>query len=159
MRGYHHRVAPQDLTERELDAWRTSFQMFELLRNRIERQLHDHSGLSMADYSVLSLLSDAPGGRLRVFELGRAAGWEKSRLHHQLTRMTRRGLVKREPCGSRGMDAVITADGREAIETAAPSHSAQVRALFVDRLTAEQLRQFADMAGIVLDGLRAEEDA
>lgn len=150
-------MAAQDLTERELEAWRTSFQMFERLRARIERQLQRAGGLSMADYSVLSLLSDAPDGRMRVFELGRAAGWEKSRLHHQLTRMTKRDLVDRQPCGPRGMDAVITEHGREVIETAAPSHSAQVRALFVDRLTPAQLDEFAHLASIVLDHLATDD--
>lgn len=146
-------MAEQTLTERELDAWRTSFQMFERLRSRIEQQLQRDSGLSMADYAVLSLLSDAPQGRLRTFELALAAGWEKSRLHHQLTRMAQRGLIDRQPCGSRGMDAVITAKGVEVIEDAAPTHSRQVRELFVDRLTPDQLDEFAALAGIILESL------
>ncbi len=36
-------------------------------------------------YTVLAALSEAAGGRLRAYELGRRLGWEKSRLHHQLT--------------------------------------------------------------------------
>src|SRR6266851_3185575 len=103
-------MAQQGLTERELRAWRAFHQMQELLRARIEQQLQA-SGLSYADYSVLTVLSEAPDGRLRPYELSRIAGWEKSRLHHQLTRMGTRGLITREPCGSRGMYTVITAKG------------------------------------------------
>ncbi len=144
------------LTEHELRAWRVSFEMVELLRTRIEQQLQASSGLSNADYTVLAVLSEAPGGRMRLYELGRVAGWEKSRLHHQLTRMSRRDLVLRERCGSRGMDAVITERGLAALEEAVPSHAQEVRRLFVDRLTPEELNRFADIAATILDGLRAD---
>lgn len=152
-------VTGEGLTVRELQAWRTSVQMLELLRTRLEQQLQASSGLSFADYAVLSLLSEAPDGRMRVYELARAADWEKSRLHHQLTRMGKRGLVDREPRGSRGMDAVITAKGLEAIRKAAPGHSREVRRRFVDCLTPEELDQFAGFARTVLDGLRADQQA
>ncbi|WP_234380307.1 MarR family winged helix-turn-helix transcriptional regulator [Streptomyces sp. CMB-StM0423] len=150
-------MAPQPLTARELRAWRTSFRMLELLRTRLEQQLQASSGLSNADYTVLALLSEAPARRLRAYELGRAAGWEKSRLHHQLTRMGSRGLVARERCGSRGMYAVITEKGLSALREAAPGHAREVRRLFVDRLTAEELDRFAELAGAILDNLEEDE--
>lgn len=151
---------PRDgLTERELRAWRTSLEMLELLRTRIEQQLQASSGLSNADYTVLALLSEAPEGRMSVYQLGRVAGWEKSRMHHQLTRMGNRGLVTRERCGSRRMDAVITTKGLAVIEEAAPSHAREVRRLFVSCLTPEELAQFGGIAGKVLDHLRADQSS
>jgi DNA-binding MarR family transcriptional regulator len=145
-----------ELTERELAAWRASYQMLELLRTRIEQQLLADSGLSNADYTVLALLSEAPNGRMRLFALGRAAGWEKSRLHHQLTRMSTRGLVTRERCGSRGREAVITPKGLTALKDAVPGHAREVRRLFIDRLTPEELDRFGDIAAKLLDSLRAD---
>jgi DNA-binding MarR family transcriptional regulator len=146
----------QGLTERELRAWRTFLEMQELLRTRIEQQLLASSGLSYADYSVLAVLSEAPEGRLRPYELSRMVGWEKSRLHHQLTRMGTRSLITRERCGSRGMYAVITAKGLAALKEAAPSHAQEVRRLFIDRLTPEQLDQLAGIATTILDNLQAD---
>lgn len=154
---YDDRMQRQGLSERELRAWRTSFQMVELLRTRIEQQLQASSGLSNADYTVLAVLSEAPDGRMRGYELGRVAGWEKSRMHHQITRMCRRGLIARERCGARGMDTVITAKGLAALEKAAPSHAQEVRRLFVDRLTPEELDQFADIAATILEHLRSDQ--
>ena len=150
-------MTDQGLTEHELQAWRTSVQMLELLRARLERQLQASSGLSFPDYAVLSRLSEAPDGRMRVYELARAADWEKSRLHHQLTRMGKRGLVDREPRGSRGMDAVITATGLEASREAAPGHSREVRRIFIDALSPDELDQFAGAARTVLGKLRADQ--
>lgn len=146
-------MALHGLTEREQHAWRVSFQMLEVLRNRIEQQLQASSGLSNADYTVLALLAEAPGRRMRLFELGRAADWEKSRLHHQLTRMSGRGLVDRERCGSRGMEAVLTEKGLAALRQAAPGHAQEVRRVFVDQLTPEELDQFASTAAKILERL------
>jgi DNA-binding MarR family transcriptional regulator len=147
----------QGLTGRELRAWRAFFRMQELLRARIEQQLQASSGLSNADYTVLTVLSEAPGGRLRAYELSRMTGWEKSRLHHQLTRMCTRDLITRERCGSRGIYAVITAKGLAAIREAAPSHAQEVRRLFIDRLTPEQIDHLADIATTVLSSLKADQ--
>lgn len=143
----------EGLTERELEAWRRSIRMLEMLRSRLEQHLQADSGLSLADYSVLSVLSETPGGRLRLYELGREVSWEKSRLHHQLTRMAKRDLVDREPCGSRGIEAAITAHGLAVIREAAPGHARAVRQLFVDPVSPAELEQFAEIADTILRNL------
>ena len=141
------------LTEREMTAWRTFYEMQEVLRGRLEQQLQEDSGLSNADYTVLVALSEAPGGRQRPVELGRRLGWEKSRLHHQLTRMCRRGLVQRRSGGGRAIYAAITAVGRKALTSAAPRHRQHVRHLVLDRLTPQQIDQLAVISRTILDGL------
>jgi len=147
----------QGLTERELRAWRSFTEMQYLLMAGIEQQLQATSGMSTADYAVLSLLSEAPGGRLRPYELARVAGWEKSRLHHQLTRMSTRGLIIREPYGSRGRYAVITPKGLAALKDAFPGHAAEVRRLLTGRLTPEQLDQLTGIATSIRDHLKADQ--
>jgi hypothetical protein len=62
------------------------------------------------------------------------AGWEKSRLHHQLARMCTRGLITQERYGSRGIYAAITAKGLAALKDAVPARAREVRRLFIDRL-------------------------
>ncbi|PZG34448.1 transcriptional regulator [Spongiactinospora gelatinilytica] len=128
-----------------------------LLPARLEQQLQAGSGLSNADYTVLALLSEAPGRRMRSYELGRTAGWEKSRMHHQLTRMSRRGLISREPCGSRGIYAVLTDEGFAALKKAVPGHGQEIRRLFIDRLCPEELDRFAGLAAKILHGLDADQ--
>ena len=147
------KAAARPLTEREMTAWRTFYEMQEVLRGRLEQQLQEDSGLSNADYTVLVALSEAPGGRQRAVELGRRLGWEKSRLHHQLTRMCRRGLVQRRSGDGRAIHAAITAVGRAALTAAAPGHRQQVRRLVLDRLTPQQIDQLAVISSTILDGL------
>ena len=127
--------------------------MQELVRGRIEQQLQECSGLSIPDYTVLAVLSEAPDGRIRAYELSAMIGWEKSRLHHQLTRMCRRGLVTRLSGAGRAVNVEITAHGRSTLEAAAPNHSAHVRCMVIDPLTPEQIDQLGDISTAILAGL------
>jgi DNA-binding MarR family transcriptional regulator len=143
------------LTEEEQRAWRGLLRMTSQLNARMNRQLLQDYGVSLADYDVLVVLSEAPEGRLRVFEVADALAWEQSRVSHQLARMQRRGLVAREGCASdaRGAFAVLTEAGRAAIERAAPAHVETVRQLVFDGLTHDQLAALTEITTRVLDRL------
>ncbi len=143
------------LTEDEQRAWRGLLRMTAQLNARMNRQLQDDYGISLADYDVLVVLSEAPAWR-RVFELTDALAWEQSRVSHQLARMQRRGLVAREECltDARGAFAVLTEAGRAAIERAAPAHVEMVRQLVFDGLSLDQLTALTDVTARVLDRLQ-----
>ena len=145
------------LTEEEQRAWRGLLRMTSQLNARANRQLLQEYGISLADYEVLVALSEAPEGRLRVFEVADALAWEQSRVSHQLARMQRRGLITREGCATdaRGAFAVLTAAGRAAIERAAPAHVEQVRQLVFDELSHEQVSALTEITTRVLDRLAA----
>jgi DNA-binding MarR family transcriptional regulator len=147
------------LDEHELHAWQTFIQMQEVLRSRIDQRLQACGGLSLADYSVLTVLSGAPGGRLRPYRLSATLGWEKSRLHHQLTRMARRGLVERQCGDARAIYVEMTPQGLGALAQAAPGHSRDVRELVIDRLTARQLDQLTEISAAILAPLVDEQQA
>ncbi len=148
------------LTRREQRAWRSFLLMARRLNARVARELQRETGLSGADYEVLVHLSETPEGRLRAFELGRATGWEKSRLSHHITRMEDRDLVGRATCptDSRGAFVVLTDAGRTAIEAAAPRHVEHVRRFFVDALTPDQLDALADISEAIVANLGDDPD-
>ena len=133
-------------TDRWLDAdeqraWRAYLSMQARLAAQLHRRLQATTGLSMADFDVLVALTDHRDERVRVVELSEALQWEKSRLSHHLTRMQRRGLVDRVECpdDGRGAEIVLTADGRAAIERAAPAHVRDVREFVFDALDGDQV--------------------
>lgn len=142
---------PKWLDAREDRAWRGYQHMHSELSRRLSRQLQRDAGLSDADYAVLVNLSEAPDRRLRLYELGRALHWEKSRVSHQLTRMAQRGLVARQNCATdgRGAFVVLTDDGLAAITGAAPQHVETVRRYFIDALTPAQLDALSEIADAV----------
>ena len=134
------------LSQSEARAWRALQQFRSPLAAALNRQLLRDSALSSADYEVLVVLSETAGGTLRAGELGRATGWEKSRLSHHLKRMESRGLVERQDCvtDGRGLLVAITAAGRTSIDEAAPGHVGAVREYVIDILTPAQLQVLAD---------------
>jgi DNA-binding MarR family transcriptional regulator len=147
---------PRWLDDHEQYAWRRYLDMQTQLQARLHRELQHDSSLSLADFDVLVALTDRPERRIRVLELAEALQWEKSRLSHHLARMERRGLIERQDCpdDARGAFVVLTADGRRAVEDAAPAHVETVRRLVFDGLDAVQVQTLADIAEIVLGRLR-----
>jgi len=146
------------LDEREERAWRALQFMQVRLTGRLAADVAATSDLSYSDYLVLVALGDRAGGRTRLFELAEVLGWEKSRVSHQIARMSGRGLVRKERCDGdrRGAFVVTTEQGRKAIEAAAPHHLSSVRRLFIDRLTSGELDAITSAAEKVLAVLDAE---
>jgi len=149
--------APRWLAPDEQAAWRAYLDMNAKLTARLNRDMQEHSGISIADFSVLVQLSEHTDARMRVLELARALGWEKSRLSHQLTRMQQRGLIERANCSEdrRGAWIGLTAHGRRTVEAAAPEHVEAVRRYVFDQLDAEQVRALEDIARAVTGVLDA----
>lgn len=145
------------LTAREQRAWRAYLDMNSRLAARLNRELQDEFGLSIADFSVLVQLSEHVDARMRVLELARALRWEKSRLSHQLSRMQQRGLVERSNCTEdrRGAFIVLTDRGRAAVEDAAPRHVEGVRQYLFDGLSDEQVGTLDAIAQTVIARLDA----
>lgn len=150
-------VAPRWLTAREQAAWRAYLDMTAQLNARLNREMQQQSGISIADYSVLVQLSEHVDARMRVLELARALGWEKSRLSHQLTRMQQRGLIARSNCSEdrRGAWVVLTEKGRETIDAAAPRHVDSVRRYLFDELDDEQVEALGRISRTVSTALDA----
>ena len=55
------------------------------------------------------------------------------------------------------MNAVITAKGLAVLKGAAPGHAQEVRRLFIDRLTPEQLDQLAEISTTILNTLQGDQ--
>ena len=113
-------------------AWLAYIRVQLRLAYEMNRQLLADSGMSLPDYEVLTALSVADGGRMQVTVLAAQIGWERSRVSHHVRRMSARGLVT---CGLSAADrrvteVTLTAQGRQALEEAAPGHVDLVRRLF-----------------------------
>ena len=146
------------LSTREQRAWESYRRMQGLLASQLNRQLVQETGLSDADFAILTALLGAPEHRLRALALRCEVQWEKSRLSHHLTRMQSRGLVTREDCpeDSRGAVFRLTEAGRAAVEGATGSRVAAIRSYLVDVLTPDQLDALAEISEAVLGRLAEE---
>lgn len=145
------------LTETEQLLWRRWLRVNTLMTAALQQGLQADSGLSLPDFEVLVNLTESPEGRIRVTDLAHAVQWERSRLSHHVTRMERRGLVRREECAddARGAFVVLTPQGRAAIERAAPDHVRTVRRVLFNHLSEPGATALADVLGTLLAPLEA----
>jgi DNA-binding MarR family transcriptional regulator len=150
---------PRWLTDEEQQAWRATVNLSQLLLRQLDRELAEH-GLNGRDYEILVELSEAPEHRLRMTDLADATSQSRSRLSHQVSRMEKRGLVRRDDCegDKRGTFAVLTEAGFEIIERVAPHHVDSVRRHFVDQLTPHQLEEIRSAFQPVVDYLHKIRD-
>ncbi|WP_350278339.1 MarR family transcriptional regulator [Kribbella sp. HUAS MG21] len=139
------------LDDDEQKAWRSYLLMKRTLETHLERHLQREFGLSGSDFEILVNLSESESGRMRAFELGRATQWEKSRLSHHLTRMEKRGLIRKEACDARYPEIAITEEGMTAIKECAPAHAARVREFFVDVFGSGRLTALGEAADEVVE--------
>lgn len=140
--------------------WRRWVRLNALLPVALHRELQADADLSLPDFEVLVQLTDHPDERVRVTDLARGLNWERSRLSHHVTRMERRGLVRREECqqDARGAWVVLTKHGRAAIVQAAPGHVATVRRLIFDAMTQQEADVMARVIDKVLARLEGDTD-
>ena len=144
------------LSENEQQSWRAWLDMSRLLPDQLSRELNDEHGLSIADYEILVQLSENPDRRIRMSDLADRTLSSRSRLTHQCDRLAKRGFITREPCtdDGRGSWAVLTPDGWEKIDGAAPDHVESVRNHFVDLLTPSEFEELGTIARKIAEHLQ-----
>jgi DNA-binding MarR family transcriptional regulator len=150
-------AAPRWLTDDEQDAWRSVAGMMMRLPAALDAQLQRDAGLTHFEYLVLAGLSQAPDHTLRMSELAAWVSGSLSRLSHVVSRLERRGWVRRAPCAQDGRftNAILTDAGRDTLVAAAPGHVAEVRRLVIDDLTEPQLRHLRDIGRQVVSRIEA----
>ncbi|MEV0566552.1 MarR family winged helix-turn-helix transcriptional regulator [Dactylosporangium sp. NPDC050588] len=143
---------PRWLTDAEMHTWRGYRRMRGLLDLQLTRDLGADSGLSDADYDVLTAVSEAPDRRLPLGELAASIRWSTSRLSHQVSRMEQRGLVARGPSTADGRSAtvILTDHGWATVQAAAVHHVASVRRHFIDVLDEADVAALGRIADKVL---------
>src|SRR3954470_7866607 len=114
------------LDQEQQRSWRAFLVGTTLLMDRLDRDLREQHRLSLPEYEILVRLAEAEGNRLRMAMLADSVSPSRSRVTHTVSRMESAGLVARDACISdgRGVEAVLTDQGRAALETAAPTHVA-----------------------------------
>ncbi|MDA0174054.1 MarR family transcriptional regulator [Solirubrobacter taibaiensis] len=131
------------LSDDELAAWQGLLRANVQLRRELDADLRRSHQLSSSDYDVLIQLGLSPGKSLRMSELADEVLMSHNGLTRIVTQLQSTGLVTREraPQDGRAVHVSLTAHGQEVLRAANRTHLAQLRALFLDRLTDEQLHQ------------------
>jgi len=139
---------PAGLRGEDLEVWASLATLLERLPAALDAQLQRDSGLTHFEHGVLYALDTAPDRTLRMSTLAGYASSTLSRLSRAVTRLEKKGWVRREvdPTDGRFTLAVLTADGHDKVVASSPAHDALVQRLVFDTLTPAQARQLGVIA-------------
>ena len=148
---------PRWLDESEQHAWRQLAAVILKLPGELEGQLQRDAGMSHFEYWVIAMLSEAPDGTLRLSQLAARSNGSLSRLSHVVTRLEKRGWLRREPCpdDARATLAVLTEAGWEKVVAAAPGHVETVRHFVFDALDRRDIEELGRLCAAILDRIDA----
>lgn len=147
------RCAP--LTESEERTWRAFMRLVLVVPRALQDDLERTGGLSMTEYTVLMLLSEAPQRSLRMSDLATRSALSPSRMTRAVDTLGAAGLVERRRCDSdgRAMMARLTDAGMAQLRTAWPHHLASVRARFIDVLDPDDVAVLGRLLDRVINAL------
>lgn len=127
---------PRWLTPEERRAWLALYAVATRLTPTLDADLFKQARITLFDYHVLAMTSEAPGRALPMSELAARSNASLSRLSHVVKKLEGRGWMERTPSAddARVTMAALTDEGMAALEGLAPDHVRTVRDLVFDGL-------------------------
>ena len=138
---------PRWLSDDEREMWISLAGVLMRLPGALDAQLQRDAGLTHFEYLVLSGLSMSEARTMRMSDLAAVAEGSLPRLSQVVSRLEKRGWVRRtpDPTDGRYTLAVLTDDGWAKVVATAPGHVEAVRRFVFDPLTKSQQRQLRDI--------------
>jgi DNA-binding MarR family transcriptional regulator len=124
-------------TVEEQKAWGTFLHATTRLMSQLDDEMKAANGERLATFDVLSNLSEAPNGELRMSDLAEQTLFSRSRLSYTVDQLEARGLVMRQTDlnDRRGVSAVLTPNGVAHHRKLAITHLEGIRRHFLDATT------------------------
>lgn len=134
-------ASPRWLDHDEMKAWRTYITTSVDLMKALENDVTPY-GITMGDYQLLAMISEAPDRRLRLCDLADALRLTRSGLTRRMAGVIDAGLVARvqDDKDRRVAFAELTTKGWNLLKKVAPIHLASVRDLMIDHLSRAEIK-------------------
>lgn len=144
------------LNATEQTMWRSYLESTRLLFRSLDHQLVRDADISLSDYEILVLLSEAPQRQARMHRIADAMSTTRGGATRAVSRLVEAGWVRRVDCADdrRGSLAELTDAGAAKLADAAPGHVAAVRANVFDLLSRTDLDRFTHFYAEMRDRLR-----
>jgi DNA-binding MarR family transcriptional regulator len=128
------------------------------LQAALDSQLQRDADICQFEFQVMVILSMAPERTMRLSELGELTASGLSKLSNAMTRLERRGFVRREPDPTDGRYTlgVLTKAGWDKVAEAAPPHVGEIRRLVLDPLTQAQQQQLRRICQRILHAVQPD---
>ncbi|MFJ2173576.1 MarR family winged helix-turn-helix transcriptional regulator [Streptomyces sp. NPDC101062] len=144
--------APEPLTADELLLWQSLGRLVHSLPRALEEDMA-RTGVTMTEFAVLLLLSEASDRRMRMSALAVSSGLTPSRITRIIDGLSRHDMVRKErhSLDARGSEAVLTDTGLHAMRAAQPAHLASARRRVLDHIPADLLPGIAETLAELAD--------
>ena len=135
--------------------WRALMLIVLSLPRRMDADMTKSVGISVNEYLTLMVLSEAPGGELRMAGLARATALSASRVTRVVDALQMQELVTRRASAAdrRGQVTSVTLLGRAKLESARAVQLSCVRALVFDPVDPDSMDEAANALREIADGL------
>ncbi|HEY2643903.1 MAG TPA: MarR family transcriptional regulator [Galbitalea sp.] len=149
----------KDFDEQEDRLWRNLMRLNGALPRLLEADLVRGAGLSLSEFAILLVLTEAGSAGRRMSDLAHAGRLSPSRATRVVAELERRGLVAKSQSESdaRGNVAVATPAGRKALRAAYPIQVERAREILFDHLTPTDVARLADALSELLGRVGAAE--
>lgn len=137
------------LSETEGRAWSAFLRGHDRIVGQMNDDLEAGKGMPLTHYDVLRQLAMTPDRSLRMSELAERVVLSRPGLTGVVKRLEAQGLVERRRCteDGRGLNAVLTPEGRRRLAAAHPTHVRSIRERFANAYTDQELRTLAVLLG------------
>jgi DNA-binding MarR family transcriptional regulator len=134
------------LSEEELPTWLALVGVLIKLPAALDEQLQRDAGMNHFEHWALMGLSMHEGHSMRMSELAVLTNGSLSRLSQVISRLEKRGYVRRapDPTDGRCTLAILTEEGLRKLHDTAPGQAEAVRRLVFEPLTKAQARQLGE---------------
>ncbi|GAA0205205.1 MarR family transcriptional regulator [Glutamicibacter creatinolyticus] len=146
------------LSEEQREAWLALNSVITLLPGALDTELQNLQGITLFDYHMLAMLSEAPERNLTMTELASRSSASLSRLSHVVKKLEARGWVVRlqSKGDARVKIASLTTKGWDMLVQMAPHHVATVRQLVFESLDDKDVKDLRRIARKIVQRLDPE---
>ncbi|GAA3324667.1 MarR family winged helix-turn-helix transcriptional regulator [Paeniglutamicibacter sulfureus] len=149
---------PKWLTPVEREAWLALVSVTTLLPAALDSELQVQAKITLFDYTVLAMLSEAPDHILPMSELASRTSSSLSRLSHVVKKLEGRGWVMRSRSAedARVTIAKLTGEGWDTVVSLAPEHVDSVQKLIFQGLDDRDVAELARIGRKLVGRLNPE---
>ncbi|PPB48731.1 MarR family transcriptional regulator [Arthrobacter pityocampae] len=133
--------------EVQAQGWRILAALHNRIEAELERALRDAADLSVVEFTMLSVLSRQPGSwHLRMQQVSRATALSPSATTRLVTRLEKRGLLRRVLCEDdrRGIYTELTQAGADLLASVQPVHDQALTKALQDARDVPELALLVD---------------
>lgn len=148
----------ETLTAYEAETWARMWSCHMQLPCVLDATLKRDADVTYFEFQAMLKISENPNASRRMTDLSEATSMSLSHLSRVITRLEKKGFVARipDPNDGRATFAALTPAGQRAVQAGHPGYIAELRRIFFDNLSDDELEVFSTALSRINSALAGE---